>query len=303
MSTFKILYGSDNTYIDITSDVFHKCSGLNENNYFTLSIPHQDLTRAELFSDPLPGVLKNIQIYKDNLLWKILEHDQSLDIPIFTFIPRSCSIANNMLCNIHNSLKFDFGLLIHELPEQLMLCKFLPKKAKVLEIGSNIGRSSLVIASILDDDTQFVTIESSDDSVNCLRINRDANNKHFHIVNAALSLQPLYQVKWICSTIETDDSTPVKTISLDELYQQYPIPFDTLVVDCEGSFYYMLKDFPSILDGINLFIVENDYDTADKKQYVDDILNQKNFRCVYRETINHTGPCDYCFYEVWQRFL
>lgn len=306
MTLYKILYGYGNTYIDITSAVFSKCSGLNEKNYFVLTIPQEDLKRGALFSDPLHGVQKNIQIYRDNMLWRTIEHDQTFEIPIFASIPRSYDIVNTMLHNIHNSLNFQYGYLQHELPEQLMLCKFLPKDAKVLEIGSNIGRTSLVIASILNDDTQFVTIESSKESASLLRVNKDVNKKTFHIVNAALSLQPLYQVNMSCSTVKTDDSTPVDIISIDELYRKYPISFDTLVVDCEGSFYYILKDFPSILDGINLFIIENDYtdNHIEKKQYVDNILYQKKFHCVYRETLgNLEHPSNDFFYEVWQRFL
>jgi hypothetical protein len=35
--------------------------------------------------------------------------------------------------------------------------------------------------------------------------------------------------------------------------------FDTLVLDCEGAFYYILQDTPEILEGIKLLIMENDY--------------------------------------------
>jgi hypothetical protein len=56
--------------------------------------------------------------------------------------------------------------------------------------------------------------------------------------------------------------------TLPELKEKYPINFDTLVLDCEGAFYYILMDYPEILHGINLIIMENDYHSIDHKKYI-----------------------------------
>lgn len=259
--------------------------------------------RSFLFTDPSPGVLKSVHIFKDNKLLKDVDETETFEIPIYTNIPNSFIKASNILSSIHSTINFN-GDLTTEYPEQLMLCRFLPPTAKVLEIGTSIGRSSIVISSILNDDTQFVTLETCEKNAKQACENRDANGRHFHIVNAALSLQPLYQVysNWTCYTEQKENSFPVKLCTLDDL-RKYNIEFDTLVLDCEGAFYNIIYEFPSILDNIKLIIVENDYDTIEKKRKIDDIFDQHNFHCVYREMIDaHFQICKDVFFEVWQRF-
>ena len=64
---------------------------------------------------------------------------------------------------------------------------------KVLEIGGNIGRNSLIIASILKHDTNFVTLECDKNIATQLKENRDLNHFKFHIENSALSKRNLIQ--------------------------------------------------------------------------------------------------------------
>ena len=92
----------------------------------------------------------------------------------------------------------------------------------------------------------------------------------------------------------------VNTITYDELYSKYTIKFDTLVLDCEGAFYYILMDMPEILDNIKLIIMENDYWDISKKQYIDKILNENNFYVDYVES-GGWGPCYDNFFEVWKK--
>jgi hypothetical protein len=72
--------------------------------------------------------------------------------------------------------------------------------------------------------------------------NRDHNGFSFHIEPSALSNRKLIQSGW--DTLEvahiTDDMKLVPTITLEELRKKYPIAFDTLILDCEGAFYYIL---------------------------------------------------------------
>jgi hypothetical protein len=92
----------------------------------------------------------------------------------------------------------------------------------------------------------------------------------------------------------------VNTISLVELKGKYNIDFDTLVLDCEGAFYYILMDMPEILEGINLIIMENDYYDISKKIYIDQILKACHFYVDYVEP-GGWGPCANNFFEVWKR--
>ena len=76
--------------------------------------------------------------------------------------------------------------------------------------------------------------------------------------------------------------------------------FDTLVLDCEGAFYYIVMDMPEVLDNIQLIIMENDYLKMEEKEYVDNTLKNKNFRRIYKEQ-GPWGPCQSNFYEIWKR--
>ena len=87
-------------------------------------------------------------------------------------------------------------------------------------------------------------------------------------------------------------------MTYDELVKKYNIAFDTLVLDCEGAFYYILQDMPEILTNIKLIIMENDYNDINHKNYIDTILQNNNFKVDYSES-GGWGPCINKFYEVW----
>ena len=174
----------------------------------------------------------------------------------------------------------------------------------MLEIGGNIGRNSLIIAYILNkkNNNNFVTLESDLSISKQLIENRDLNNLNFHIEPSALSKRKLIQSGWDTIPSETlqEGYKWVNTITLDELNLKYNINFDTLVLDCEGAFYYILMDMPEILNNINLIIMENDYHDISKKIYIDEILTKNNFYVDYVES-GGWGPCHENFFEVWKR--
>ena len=64
---------------------------------------------------------------------------------------------------------------------------------KVLEIGGNIGRNTLVIASILNS-SNLVTLECNLESCNQLNENKNLNKFSFFIENSALSAKKLIQI-------------------------------------------------------------------------------------------------------------
>lgn len=209
-----------------------------------------------------------------------------------------------MLKNIHHQLKIDHGSFADEYPEQLMSVRFLQGHEKVLEIGGNIGRNSLIIAYILDkqNNNNFVSLESNSDDAIKLEHNRDINNLHFHVENAALSERRLVQNAW--NTKPSDVDIPgwevINTIKWQELQNKYKIDFDTLVLDCEGAFYYILYDTPEILDNIKLIIMENDYNDMSQKEYVINTLRQKNFNMIYEAALKDVEDKK-DFYQVWKR--
>tara|TARA_Y100000361_G_scaffold77967_1_gene69014 strand:- start:4369 stop:5802 length:1434 start_codon:yes stop_codon:yes gene_type:complete len=215
-----------------------------------------------------------------------------------TFIDNLC--VHVLLTTIHSQIKFQYGSLLDELPEQKMAVRYLTGNEKVLELGSNIGRNSVIIGHILEDSSNFVTLESDPNTIKYLEHNKNINNLKFHIEASALSKKNLIQKDWL--TYESDEIKDgfikVNTITVDELNKKYNIEFDTLVLDCEGAFYNILRDMPEILNNIKLIIMENDYQDIKLKNFIDDILIKHNFKVDYQQR-GGWGPCEDRFFEVW----
>jgi FkbM family methyltransferase len=216
----------------------------------------------------------------------------------------------NELYKIHDKITFYFGSLKNELPEQMMVKRFLSSNRKVLEIGGNIGRNSMIISFILsldNNDGNLVVLESDSDTAGQLRMNRDANNFRFHVEASALSKSKLIQKGWDCFENNSDFIPEgykwVNTITYNQLKYKYNINFDTLVLDCEGSFYQILIDFPEILKNITLIIIENDFNDKNKKKYVDSVLEKNNFVLVHNSpltSIDYFKENAECFFQVWK---
>lgn len=207
------------------------------------------------------------------------------------------------LLQLHTKLQFQYASMSEEFPEQVMSMMFLEGHEKVLELGGNIGRNSVVIGHILNrnNNYDFVTLETNAEDADKLRHNRDINSLKFHVENSALSNRKLIQSGWV--TIPSDEVLPghfpVNTITWKELTDKYNITFDTLVLDCEGAFYYILQDMPEILDNIKLIIMENDY-FADwsRLDFVLNTLKNKGFQCVFNKELGNERAD---FYQVWKR--
>uniref|UniRef100_A0A6C0AR39 Methyltransferase FkbM domain-containing protein n=1 Tax=viral metagenome TaxID=1070528 RepID=A0A6C0AR39_9ZZZZ len=294
----RIYYGIINNLIDVSEICKEK---LTNNNI--ISIPNGDYARAHYFTDPLHGVHKKIFIENNDSLTEYDEYTQiKINILDNTITNITNNDINNIIENIHCKLKINYGSLNDELPEQRMVVRYLTGNEKVLEIGGNIGRNSLIIASILKNNKNLVTLESNINIGKQLIKNRDLNGFNFHIECSALSKRRLIQNCW--DTIPSDSLKEgwhwVNTITLECLKDKYNIEFDTLVLDCEGSFYYILMDMPELLNNINLIIMENDYTDISHKNYIDDILTKNNFQLDYIES-GGWGPCYNNFFEVWKK--
>ena len=293
----KILYGiSPETSIDVTDICLYR---LTINN--TINIPNNEYTRAAIFTDPYHGILKSIFILNDGNI-STYDYDKQVKINLTnnTITSISTTEIDITISMIHSKLKLKHGSFNEELPEQKMVLRYLTGNEKILEIGGNIGRNSLIIAYILQNSNDFVTLESDINIATKLTENRDLNKFNFHIENSALSNRKLIQKEWITIPSDTllDEYTWVNTITLANLQNKYNIVFDTLVLDCEGAFYYILMDMPEILNNINLIIMENDYLDIKEKNYIDNILIQNNFLQCYIES-GGWGPCTNNFFEVW----
>lgn len=293
-----IKYGIENNLINITEKAFEHCL------FGTiLYIPIAD--RTELFGDPLPGIHKCIFISISS--YELFIFNDTTEV-LFNISAKKClrdsfpSINyKQKLQNIQYSLVIKHGSFLDEYPEQLMVTRFLKGHEKVLEIGANLGRNSLIIASILHNSNNLVSLETDFNYINGLTENKNANMLNFHIENAALSKRKLIQKGWNTepSDIVLPGYTSVNIVSYEELMNKYNIQFDTLILDCEGAFYYILMDMPEILTCIKLIIMENDYIDIIHKDYVDAKLLSLGFNRVYSES-GGGGVCYDRFYEVWK---
>jgi FkbM family methyltransferase len=293
-----IKYGISNCNIDVTNICL---ANLTNDNIIT--IPSGDFNRAHYFGDPINDVLKQIFIIIDDIINEY-EHIYTININILTntITTINDNDINNKIANIHSNLTIKYGTFNEELPEQKMSVRYLVGNEKVLEIGGNIGRNTLVIASILENTANLVSLECNIPIAIQLEENKNINNLNFYIEKSALSNKKLIQCGWdtIPSNVLIPNYNWVNIINFNELQTKYNIIFDTLVLDCEGAFYYILMDMPEILNNINLIIMENDYHIMSHKLYVDEILKNNNFYRNYVES-GGWGVCYNNFFEVWKK--
>jgi hypothetical protein len=154
---YTFLYGVYDNFTDVTDVVYKNC--INKNWIYITS---DDVERSKIFGDPCFGTKKFITVkYKNE---KIVCYDYTtlyIDInenQIFRVdkVPEHIvhlhqeNFIKNTLKKLHNSLYLKYGSFNDEYPEQTMSVKYLKGNEKVLEIGSNIGRNSLIIGYILN---------------------------------------------------------------------------------------------------------------------------------------------------------
>lgn len=328
---FRVFYGILECSLDVSNICLTKLT-----HDGVIYIPAGDHTRSLYFGDPSPGNEKSIFVLDthNNQLYQYEAHfiiQLHLNEHIIVLIDervnnnsRNNSLTNGVYQNvssqttdneenrihrtifdIHSKLTIKYGSLNEEFPEQRMAVRFLTGREKVLEIGGNIGRNSLIIASILQNNivrNNFVSLECDPAIAKQLAENRDSNGFYFPIESVALSKRKLIQKGW--DTIPSDILLPnyqwVNIMSFDEIQQKHNIVFDTFVLDCEGAFYYILMDMPEILNNIHLILMENDYGELNNKKYVDSVLTRYGFTRVYHEA-GGWGPCQPNFFEAWKK--
>lgn len=222
------------------------------------------------------------------------------------------TVPKDSLEDLHRKLKLNYGSFNEEYEEQRMAVMYIKPDDIVLELGGNIGRNSCVIASLLKDSKNLVVFESFDTTAKQLQENRDINNLHFHIESCAISKSDLYQTGWDTkpvneiNTVELARWTKVNTATWSDIKKKYDtFMFNTLVADCEGALYYILRDEPTFLENFTKIIIENDFKNLHHKHYVDEEFKRFNFKRVYVKAIDlPQGVFDYVkefFYEVWEK--
>lgn len=184
-----------------------------------------------------------------------------------------------------------------EVHEALLISKHLtnPKRV-VLELGGNVGRASVVIGSILDQSTNHVVVEPGE--TDTLKQNLKLNHLNSCVINAAISNIPLRLDGWNSNPAATAEDGNVDLTNLADVHRICKLPksFDTIVADCEGCLLPVLKDNQSILDDVNLIIVENDWASNADFEEFSALTSRHGFKSVECQENQDWGR--ECFYQV-----
>jgi len=227
--------------------------------------------------------------YTQTTDWTKLKHDtresflqgKVCDIPNYTknmqellvdlFNRTSCDITKYKLANKSEMVFDDKSKLlgIYEQlyghanskeinPLHLMISQNLTGFENVLEIGANVGETSIVIAHMLNEknNTNYVAVESNADNIAKLTENKVKYNKTFYIEPANVTF---------------------RTGALNTILQKYYFKFEILIIHCRTTLYDLLVNNSDILVNINKIFMRRDYESLYKKTFIYGILESKKF--------------------------
>lgn len=212
------------------------------------------------------------------------------------------SDAEAILPHIQKKYNLYYGSFNEEVPEQIMSVMFISPQDRVLELGGNIGRNSCIISTILSGSQNLVVAESDPRIAGQLMQNRNHNHLHFQIEASAISQKPLIQAGWVTVPSETvpEGHVQVNVITYQDLKAKYGLKFSVIVADCEGALFYIFQDDESMLDDVDLLILENDYCNRVHYEEVRDKIIAHGFHLAYNKA-GGWGPCYNEFYQVWKK--
>lgn len=183
---------------------------------------------------------------------------------------------DEILSNWLNNPKFHFELYAYNGPphfhnnliksgsyegaEQKLISFFTNEKDIVLELGANIGNSTILFTKILaNPENQLVTFEPNSSVVEVLKKNRDYHKTNFKIYEGILSKnKDMYFTGdgWSGKIVKFKTNKKVKCFDFDEINKNYN--FTLLFADVEGSLWNIIQDFPNIAKNLRIAIIEKD---------------------------------------------
>ena len=210
------------------------------------------------------------------------------------------------LHDLHQQLftgEYDF---CSELPEQLMHLHSIRPGDRVLELGANIGRGTLIIASQVGPKGHVTASEISPDDratlARFLKINR--LEKRVSIV-PAIGKHPFIYRGWDSQVWPHDATVPLpKGWKLAPAIDLPAVRHNVLVADCEGCLLPLIEQYPHILDGVEKIIIENDASDAATAKLAA-LFQARGFQsklCVPIENRARNKRSNYsksCFYQIW----
>ena len=327
------LYGTELCYRDCTTLVTALCRAqvappstafAQTTKYLTIGASDPERTDV-LGGDPLLGVLKHIKIVQDQHVWKyetdqcvhLVMEDQVRALPPIVTTSKivESSPERAALGKVQSQLLLKGGKWSVDLVE-LMVMRFVRPDATVLELGGDIGRTSLVIATRLGARSHkyFVTLECNQSTVGLLHSNRDDNSLGFAIEPSALSERRLLEksrdirpVPFLggkedskvdeaaFETLVQEGWREVPIVSWPTLQKRFEIRFDTLVTEC-SHLLWLLHDHSEALAEITTVILKNEHPSVPQRTFVESRLVAAGLRCAPA-----AESASECLHHVWLR--
>jgi len=314
----KFFYGTDNVYADITNIVLKKCIKNGK-----IIIPASYVLRCKIFRDPIKKVVKHIKVvdnYNNSIIFdqnKEIEIDNTnfnLSEYVFYRTPSQArkhwweskgkflQNKGEQLVQLKSLIKLENGILEEKLGEQIMAITFINPDDIVLEIGGNIGRTSLIISSLLKDENNLVSIDSNPDHFKKLNYNKNINEMDFKTEEVAISSKDLIQRR--SETKVSDVILPgffkINTITWETFRNKYNMQFNVLFIHCGHALINILDSENSFFDNFDRVILINDFKDILEKNYVDKNLKKYNFKPIFTRG-GGKGLCKDFYYQVWKK--
>lgn len=179
--------------------------------------------------------------------------------------------------------------------EQHHCSSYIPPDAAVLELGGRYGVVSVCINKKLRNPYHHLVVEPDKHIHPSLYKNREISNSKYRVLEGIISNQKLnlvhngYNTHTTTSTSGSD--TNIRNLTLAQVQEHYQIPFNTLVVDCEGCYNSFWKENPHFLEQIHTVILENDFTTSSTAKENTDALRHYGFQPL----------TSYFQWSVWKR--
>ncbi len=203
------------------------------------------------------------------------------------------------LYNLEGDLKSN---RTHEWGEQRALHNLLKPTDCVLELGGNIGCSTIVIDSILRDKSNHVTFEPISHIAATLKKNMELHNCKNSLCEGYLSStkgkvfrafgkwdRGLYASRELevhphksfsrkikspkKPNLETDALYYPSNFTLEDVSSYVSKPFSFLFADCEGCLPFVMKEYPSLLDNLRCILFERDYHSNHSEDIYTELTN------------------------------
>lgn len=234
-----------------------KCVAVNTLGFIKRSISQVGFSPWFPFENPEHGLWVTDEEYAGN--------------PAFDAIKKVLSLhAKTVLCH---------GSMGSELVKQYMSARAINPTDVVLELDGNVGRNSLIIASLLADDSNLVTLESNPEHAEQLFENHALNKQHFSIVSVPREL-------------------PCVTWSY--LQAHHPLNFNVLVADSKGPIVTMLEAEPQLLSDFTKLLVEHN-GSAEASDLLRDTFTRFGFKRTFEASRRVGAHIIQGYGETWSR--